>query len=297
MGLAMDVLVRWLNVLLMMAAPLALGVFLTRRLRLDWRLFVIGGVTFVGSQLLHLPFNAKVLTPLLMRIGFSATDTGVPLLLTALAFGISAGLFEEGARILVYGTWLRDARSWRDAIMFGAGHGGIEAILLGGLAAYGLIQAIAYQGADLSALVPADRLDVVRLQLQAYWALPWYGALLGAFERALALCIQVSLAVLVLQAFVRREWRWAVVAIGWHTAVDAVAVFGLRTWGMYATEALVGLAALLSLGVVFVLRDARPEEGELVPDQPLEASALVGSAPGVDEETPSWEQLEESRFL
>lgn len=49
-----------LNALLMIALPVALGIFLTRRFHLGWRLFFIGAATFILSQVGHIPFNLLV---------------------------------------------------------------------------------------------------------------------------------------------------------------------------------------------------------------------------------------------
>ena len=48
-----------LNGLLMITLPIALGIYLTRRFQLGWRLWWIGGATFVISQVGHLPFNSS----------------------------------------------------------------------------------------------------------------------------------------------------------------------------------------------------------------------------------------------
>ena len=55
----MDLLIitRLLNWLLMIGLPVGLGVYLTRRFRLGWRLWWIGAATFVLSQVGHIPFN------------------------------------------------------------------------------------------------------------------------------------------------------------------------------------------------------------------------------------------------
>jgi uncharacterized membrane protein YhfC len=57
------------------------------------------------------------------------------LLIIAGFLGLSAGFFEESARYVVYRWWARDARTWSQGLMLGAGHGGIESILLGFLLA------------------------------------------------------------------------------------------------------------------------------------------------------------------
>ena len=180
----MEIAVRGLNGLLMIALPLALGVFLVRRLRLSWGIFGVGGLTFVASQVVHLPFNHWVLQPFLMRFGLGPESGPAGLVAVALMLGLSAGVFEEGARYLAYRYGLRRAREWSQGVLFGAGHGGVEAILLGVLALVGLMQAVAYRGVDLATLLPPGQVAAAQAQLAAYWESPWYFALLGALERA-----------------------------------------------------------------------------------------------------------------
>ena len=63
-----DIVIRSLNALLMIAMPLALGVYLYRRLGAEWRLFGIGAVTFIASQVFHIPFNVWVLNPVIAAV-------------------------------------------------------------------------------------------------------------------------------------------------------------------------------------------------------------------------------------
>ena len=54
----------FINPLLMMLIPLALGIFLARRLGGSWRLYGLGAATFIGSQVAHIPFNIWTLNPI-----------------------------------------------------------------------------------------------------------------------------------------------------------------------------------------------------------------------------------------
>lgn len=258
----MDVVVRSLNGLLMIALPLCLGVVLIRRFRLGWGLFGVGVATFLGSQLLHLPFNQWVLNPMLDRLGLATAGPGLPLIWLGVSLGLSAGVFEEGARALVYRLWLRQARSWREALVFGTGHGGIEAIVLGVLVLYGLLQALALRGVDLATVVPAEQIEATRAGLDAYWAAPWHLAILGALERAFALCMHLAATVLVLQTFRRHNGLWLLAAVAWHALVDAAAVVTAASWGPYWAEAVIGLLAAASLGIVVLLRDKPAAEAD-----------------------------------
>jgi uncharacterized membrane protein YhfC len=280
-----------LNALLMLGMPLALGVYLARRLKVEWRVFGIGALTFIGSQILHIPFNSYALNPLIEKWGLSPLAGSLDLVIMGLLFGFSAGLFEESARYLVYRIWLKDDRRWRDGLMFGAGHGGIEAILAGALALAAFLQALSFRTIDPSTL-PADQATALQDALALYWRLPWYDYLLGAVERLGALCFHLSAAVLVLQAVRRRNLLWLVAAIAWHTTINAVAIYGATTWGVYLTEALVVLIGLVSLWIVFTLRP-KGEGGE--PEEPPKTPA---PPPPVDlgPQEITTEKLEDSRY-
>jgi uncharacterized membrane protein YhfC len=290
----LEAVIRLLNALLMVAMPLGLGVFLARRSSVGWRLFIVGAVTFIGSQVIHLPFNSWVLRLGIEQLGLSEATQGVPLALLSLLYGLSAGIFEETARFLIYRFWLRDTRSWRQALMVGAGHGGIESILLGGLAAYALLQAVAYREADLSTLVPVEQLELARAQLAAYWTIPWYEVLLGAVERAFALCFHLSASLLVLQVFTRKNGIWLIIAIGWHTLIDGVALFSLNTWGAYVMEALVGVLAVLSVWIIFALRTTEGKRGDM---EPHTTPKLQLRNVDLSSEDVSEEHVEDSRYL
>jgi len=285
----MDIIVRVLNPVLMLVMPLVLGVYLARRLKGTWRIFGIGALTFIGSQVLHIPFNLWVLSPFLKKMGWDGVQSGMPLVFVAVFLGLSAGVFEETARYLIFRTWLKDRRDWCSALMFGAGHGGTEAIIVGILALAALIQILTLRGADLATIVPAEQLDLAEAQIEAFWALPWYAVLLGALERASAIALHLGATVLVLQAFTRKHIGWLFAAIAWHASLDAVAVFGIQTWGMYITEALILLMAVIS--IVFVIRfreQYKKKIGTIEPPQQIQ----VGSLPPATLE----ERLDESRY-
>jgi uncharacterized membrane protein YhfC len=250
----------FLNPLLMIAMPLLLGMWLASRLKAEWRLYGLGMLAFVGSQVLHIPFNAWVLSPLIQRWHLEPAAGSAQLAVMAALLGLSAGIFEESARYLVYRAWLRQDRRWRDGLMMGAGHGGMEAILLGLLSFYSFLQLMALRSTDLTQVLKADQVEITRSILQMYWSLPYYQHLIPALERAAAICMHLGLSLLVLQAFTRHNRLWFALAVVWHTVVDAVAVFALSTWGVYVTEGLVVICGLISVAIVLALRS--PEEGE-----------------------------------
>jgi uncharacterized membrane protein YhfC len=291
----MDIIARILNFSLMIAMPLALGVYLVRKLKLEWRVFGLGALTFIGSQVLHIPFNAWVLAPAINNTSLAGAKSGLPLIFIALLYGLSAGVFEEVARYLVYRFKLKEDRSWRKGMLFGAGHGGIESIILGGLVLATFFQILALRGVDLSTVVGPDQIDLAQAQIDAYWSAPWYAALLGAVERAAAICFHLSASILVLQVFTRRNILWLGAAISWHTLIDAFAVYGVQSWGIYITEAIILGAGALSLVLVFWFKKA---SGELMTPADQELTKDI-STPIVEIHPlePSNENIEDSRYV
>ncbi|MBN1875398.1 MAG: YhfC family intramembrane metalloprotease [Anaerolineae bacterium] len=233
-----------IEIVLMVGIPVALAWRLSRRWGEPWRLLLAGAATFVGSQVVHLPLNAG-LTALFQFNILPPPPEAIQLPFNAVVLGLTAGICEEVARYLTYRFWQKEARTWKKGVMLGVGHGGIEAILLGGMVLLTLI--------NMSILVNVDSTSFgneVAEQVTAFWNTPLYHPLLAIAERIMAITLHIALSTLVLQTFTRNKlWPlWA--AIGWHALVDATAVYVMGTWGILATE---GIMVLLTLGSVGIL--------------------------------------------
>ncbi len=279
-----------MNGLLMIAIPVGLAIFLVRKFRLDWRLWWIGAATFVLSQVGHIPFNWAA-GQLLNRTSLADWAPTARLVFNAIFLGLSAGLFEELFRYGMYRWWAKDARSWQTGLLVGAGHGGAEAIILGILVLVAFFQFVAYRNLDLSTVFPPDQIGLAQYQVTVYWSASWYASLMGAVERFFTLAVQVSLALIVLQTFIRKQWFWVWLAVLYHALSDAVgAVIVPHYFGVYWSEATIGMFALASWAIIFLLRRSEP--------QPAPVPATV---PGVPDFTPkpveeSPENLGDTRY-
>ncbi|MDT8306996.1 MAG: YhfC family glutamic-type intramembrane protease [Anaerolineae bacterium] len=286
----MRLLLYAFSVMLMLAMPLALGTRLARRYRVNWDLFGVGVVAFVGSQIAHIPFNSAV-----ARAGWlpDAAAGLVELAIVAAFLGLSAGFFEESARYIVYRWWARDARRWKDGIMLGAGHGGIESILLGFALALNVAVLAGIRAGRFGALLPAEQWSVAQAQAEAMFSGPVVLGLLPAAERAFALAVHLSLSLLVLQVFVRRQRRWWWYAVGWHALLNAVAVFAMQQFNIYIAEVAIGVMALISVWFVVKLRRAAgAAEAALSPD-----ATELRPLPALKQPPLSEDKLDDSRFL
>ena len=230
----------------MIVAPILLWIYFTRRFALSWKLVLAGGLTFTASQILHVP----------LVVGISSFLQNSSLLVNAVVLGLLAGIFEETARLILFKYILKNAKSWKEGVLVGLGHGGTEALILGILAAVGFITMVGYRSIDLSTIpsIPAEQLELARQQVEAYWSNPWYIALMGVVERIFAICLHLSFSVMVLYAVVYRKPIWFWLALLWHTFVDAVAVYVVQQVSILAVEGIVGIFALISLWIVISLK-------------------------------------------
>lgn len=247
-----------LNTLLMLLLPMGLAIFLVRRFHSDWGLVGVGATTFIVSQVGHIPFNLGVsalfnngiipVPPVEWRLGFNAVF-----------LGLSAGLWEELARYTAFRWWAKDARSWRAGLLYGAGHGGVEALIVGIFSLFALFQLAALRETDLAQVVPATQVALLQQQVDQYWSAPLHLTILGAVERILAMVLHLSLSLLVMQAVVKRRFYWVILAIGWHTLANALALVALQRIGAVGAEAILAVMALVSLGLIYALRRSLPE--------------------------------------
>ena len=280
-----------LNGFLIIGMAVALGVYLTLRFKIGWRLWWIGAFTFLFSQVVHLPFNYLVLNPIIADL-IEKIPEAWHLPLIALALGLSSGLCEELARYAMYRWWAKDARTWSQGLLVGAGHGGVEAILIGFFSLYTYLQIEALKDIDLITIFPAEQVTLVQQQLAHYWSMPWYESLLGAVERAFAIPLHLAASVLVLQIFTRQQFRWIWPAIGLHTLVNALAVYLANASNVYIAELAIGILAAFDIAIILILRrwtPIRPNEPDIIHLPPRQVTPI----PEVPETS---EKLEQTRY-
>ena len=213
-----------LSVFLMILLPLLAAVWLRRRFVVPWWLFCVGVLTFAGAQLVHIPVNHW-----LTRAGIlPSVPAPNEFWRWALILGLSAGFFETLARTVGYGLLFRWRKAKRvpDALMVGLGHGGFEAMgFVAVITAASVGSLWALRGTDLATLdLTAVQLTNLQQQLDMLMASPW-AALLPLLERILTIGFHVVLSLLVWLAYQRRQVGYWLLALAYHTLVDATAVY------------------------------------------------------------------------
>lgn len=222
-----------LSAVLALGAPVGLLLFWRKKTGAPWRGALVGVAMFflfalVLEQIPHL---------LLLRPdGFIMTHTWAYVLYGTLA----AGIFEETGRLVGFRFLLRRQSGRETSVMYGIGHGGIESLLLGGVAAVAnLAVSLQYNAGTLTGDLLA--------------ASPAYFLAIGV-ERLVTICLHIALSVLVFQAVKRPGKRWLYpAAILLHAGMDVFAALyqrGVITLG--TSEGL--MAAFTALTCVLAFR-------------------------------------------
>jgi uncharacterized membrane protein YhfC len=228
--------------------PLAVFLICRRRMTLSVRNIIVGaGVFFVFSQVLE-----KALHLYLLKANpATATWLHGHAIAFALYGCLAAGLFEEIGRYLGMRFLVRPMGNPGMAVAYGLGHGGLEAILIGGVAAaqtfvFATMLNSGRLDTALGAALTPDALAHLRAGLQ-HLSVATVAA--GAAERLIALLIQIGLSLVVWRAVESRRLALLALAVLFHAVIDFPA--GLVQAGLMATPLAEGL--LLVLGVALIV--------------------------------------------
>lgn len=163
--------------------------------------------------------------------------------------GLAAGIFEETGRLVAMG-WLKKKNCGPNTdLVYGAGHGGIEVLLVLCVSmvqyiVYGVLINTGKAAALLSTLDEANWEAAMAVFQQLSGPAPWM-SLLSVVERLSAIVIHLSLSVLVWKAVMVPGKLWLYpAAIALHALADAVLVLFSRLVGsLVLTEIVVAVVA------------------------------------------------------
>lgn len=235
---ALSILAMAVVMVLTVVLPLGLLVILAKKKKAAPLAFFVGCGVFL--------LFAMVLEGIANSLLFTHTEAGrrlqENLWAYALAGGLMAGLFEETGRFLAFSTVLKKLRDndW-NALMYGAGHGGMEAILTVGLTFLNqIIYAILLNTGHrelLTGQLSGQALTQMESLLSALVTTPSSAFWLGGLERLSAMLLHLALSVLVWFAVKEAGKRYLFpLAIVLHALFDAVMLVlarsGLALWAV-----------------------------------------------------------------
>lgn len=236
--------------LLEIIVPLALGYWFVKRFGLSWRVFGLGALFFILVQVVHAPLVLATQNPLYLALLPSGTTAALAAL--AVYLGLMAGLFEEVGRYLVYRYIFRRqgiALSRENGLLFGTGWGGVESMIVALIVLSGMVSYIVLTGDGGAIPLPDD--PAVQAEIEAVRALTPLDILPGLAERMMTITLHIAWSLMVLAAIVYGQKVLLALAILWHAAVDAAAVYLAQTQGIWVTEAMVFVFAVIGLVYIF----------------------------------------------
>ena len=183
--------------------------------------FGLGILAFVVSQIL-------LRIPLMQYIGqnsaaYSMFSVTQPVLF-AVVIGLSAGIFEGLARYIAM-RFLMKQRDWQSGFLFGAGHGGIEAVLFVGISSVSLLF-------SSSMIISGDLYFV------------------GGIERLFAMLLHIGLSIMILQGIVKKRFIYVILAILIHWFIDSLV--GILPLYLSGNNALIAIEVTLAITALAV---------------------------------------------
>lgn len=224
--------------------PVGLCIYMKRVGKASLKSFFLGCGIFVVfalvlEQILHLIVRAV-----------SGTFFSEHLIAYAVYGGLAAGLFEETGRYVAMKFFMKGHLSRQEAIMYGVGHGGIEAILLGGMACFSnLLTSIMINSGSLEKLLPTGDAGVQAV-LSQLTGLPAWQFLLAGMERCSAVILHIVLSYLVYLGVKNHKIQFYILAVMVHFLVDAGVVLAANYIPVLALE--LGLLAVVLVMAAFV---------------------------------------------
>lgn len=235
--------------------PIGLLVWLKKRTGAPLSPAVAGALVFVVFALVleSIIHNLVLLTP----VGQTIYTTPI---LYALYGGLAAGVFEETGRLVAMKKLKKKYTHPDTDLMYGAGHGGIEVVVILGvtMAQYMAFAVMMNAGTIDQVLAPLDDLNrgAAMAIFQSLATAAPANYLLSILERILAVVLHISLSVFVWQAANQKEKFYLFyAAIGLHALVDAVTAL-MSQYGVSVILIEVCLA-LMTVGVAYMAKRIR----------------------------------------
>ncbi|MDD1676746.1 MAG: YhfC family intramembrane metalloprotease [Methanomicrobiales archaeon] len=252
-----------ITVLLEFLFPLAFAAWMIKKYRLSWRVFGFGALFFFLIQIPHTPLVLVIQGPLYTTLTAVFVDPTVTLAIFSIVLGLLAGIFEETGRYLVFTRFFpRNDISYsrKNGVLFGAGWGGIESMIIGSLVLLTMVsyifavpltdEAIQQINQSIGGTLTAEQITQLKAQNEALLGLTPLDPFIGLVERLMTFPIHIAFSLLVLASVVQNRPLLLLLAILWHTILDALAVFLAQTAGIIAAEGAV--AAMLVVGLVYI---------------------------------------------
>lgn len=231
------------SLILVIGIPIVLCIVVRRKTKAKISSFFYGcAVFFVFALILEQILHGIVF----MVFGSKMTEH---ILLYGLYGGMAAALFEETGRFVAMKFFMRKQLTRENALMYGVGHGGLEAILIIGLAYISnIITAFMINSNQLeimlSSLSESQRESTIQ-SVSALWTTSSDQFFAAGVERIFSIILQIALSILVYKAVKSGEKKFLLLAMGFHFLVDFVAVISSQKLSIWIIEVLIFIMTVI----------------------------------------------------
>lgn len=234
--------------------PIGLCIYMCKGKKASVKSFFVGGLIFFF-------FQGVTRIPLLQVFskteGYEVISSNIWIL--AIFLGLSAALFEEFGRLFGFKVLLKDRLDWKNAVTFGIGHGGVEAILLVGFSninniIYSIMINAGSFDSTIGAALPGGMGETIKDQLINMSPAMF---LTGGIERVFAISLHIAFSLLVIQTVIKKDYKYLLYAILIHTGVNAASVVMMDWgWSLWILEGFLAVAGVLALVYTIKVRDS-----------------------------------------
>jgi uncharacterized membrane protein YhfC len=234
--------------------PFAVARWTTRRYSVAWIVFWTGFLTYIVAQMVSALFLTGIIVLFVGGVlpqPSQSTHAVYGLLLA----GVTAGLFQNAGRWVGFRLLKEKGNSWGGALTLGAGHGGLQTILIGLSLLVNFIIVIIFTNGNRNALPFLGSLGPdVSLQAGDFWSQSWYTLLAQGFELAALFLGQIVLAVIVWLSIAKRNWLWFILAVVWQAVLESVPLMAAgMNLSTLPREALIGFFVVINAVILYAL--------------------------------------------
>lgn len=210
------------TIILSIGLPILLIVVGKKKFGAQISTFFIGAGTFVLFALVL----EQILHMLVMNVLGLSQDRNEWLYYIYAA--VAAAVFEESGRIIAMKYFMKSRFNFSNTFMYGVGHGGIEAIVLGGLTGISnLTNMLMVNSGSMEtvlAALPDDVKNQTLTQISALWTTNSGLFFAAGIERVSALVLQIGLSLIIFNGLKTHKKPLVLLAYCIHFAVDFFAV-------------------------------------------------------------------------
>ena len=209
-----------ISIILCAGFPLAILIYMYKKYGISWKVVTMGAAAFIISQPM---LRINILKVLNNSVWFNI-NVMQDYVVYSLFLGITAGVFEETARFICFKFFLKNKYQWHNGIAFGAGHGGIEALIFTlPVCINNLIYSLSINSGKFEAMLSKNGIssNMIAEMKASIVNAKSYLFLMTGLERVFTIVLHIAMSLMILYAVKYRKNIYFLYAILFHALIDS----------------------------------------------------------------------------